>query len=86
VDLYGNVSPSKDHWFNAGSGVAGVHYTMIFSKDEARAGELVFDGAKERNNSFFDHLLSKRTEIEQASGSSLDWRRMEDNKVSIIPT
>src|ERR1051326_4470896 len=36
VDLYGNVSPSRDHWLNAGSGLSGVHYTMIFSKDEAR--------------------------------------------------
>ena len=49
-----------------------------------RRVELVFDGAKERNNSFFVHLLSKRAEIEQAFGSSLDWRRMEDNKADAI--
>ena len=56
---------------------------MIFSKDETRV-ELVLNGAKERNKAFFDHPFSQRAEIEQVFGSSLDWRRMDDNKVSVI--
>lgn len=83
-DLYSNVSPSKDHWLNAGSGLSGVHYTMIFSRDEARV-EFVFDRAsKEQNKALFDRLFESREGIEKAFGATLTWRRMEEKKASII--
>lgn len=84
VALYGNVSPSKDHWLNAGSGLSGVHYAMIFNKDEVRVNFVLNRNSQELNKQMFDVLLEKRAEIEARFGSELSWRKMEDKKVSIV--
>lgn len=83
VERYGNVSPSRDHWLSAGSGLSGAHYSMIFCHDFISV-QFVLDGAKERNKALFDHLHERRTEIEKRFGEELDWRRMDGNKASII--
>ncbi len=84
IVLYENVSPSRDHWLNTGSGLAGVHYTMIFGKDEVRV-EFVLNGAtKERNKALFDYLYGQRAEIEESFAYPLEWRRLDDKKVSLI--
>ena len=84
VTLYGNVSPGKDHWLNAGSGLSGVHYAMIFNKDEARVNFVLNRNQSELNKQMFDVLFEKRAEIEARFGAELSWRRMDDKKVSII--
>lgn len=84
IDLFGNVSPSRDHWISAGAGVAGVHYNLIFGKDEARVEFALSTSSKEKNKALFDHLFQHRALIEQAFGTGLDWRRMDDNKESLI--
>lgn len=83
VELYGNVSPSRDHWLSAGSGLSGAHYSMIFCHDFVGI-QFVLDGTKERNKALFDHLHQRRTEIEKRFGVEMDWRRMDGNKASII--
>jgi hypothetical protein len=83
VKLYGNVSPSKDHWLNAGSGLGGVHYCMIFSTEGVRV-EFVFAHSKERNKVLFDGLSQQKTAIEKAFGSTMEWRRMDDNIKSMV--
>jgi hypothetical protein len=83
VSLFQNVRPSKDHWVNAGSGMSGAHYTMIFSKDEARV-EFVLDGPKPRNKHLFDYLRSHASDIERRFGAKLEWRRMDDHKASLV--
>jgi hypothetical protein len=83
VELYRNVSPSKDHWLNAGSGMGGVHYCMIFSKDGVRV-EFVLAQSKERNKMFFDHLHGHRIEIEGQFGAAMEWRRMDENIKSMV--
>jgi hypothetical protein len=84
VGLYSNVAPSRDHWLNAGSGLSGVHYSMIFNRDEARVNFVLGRASKEKNKVLFDALHSCSAELEKAFGSALSWRRMDDKKVSII--
>ena len=84
VKLYSNVSPSRDHWLNAGSGLSGVHYAMIFNKDEARVNFVLGRASKEQNKALFDALFEKRDLVDASFGESLSWRRMDDKKVSII--
>ena len=84
IELYSNVSPSRDHWLNAGSGMGGVHYSMIFNRDEARVDFALSTRSKEANKALFDHLYARREHIEAAFGSELMWRRMDDKKVSLI--
>jgi hypothetical protein len=84
VELYCNVSPSRDHWLNAGSGLSGVYYSMIFNKDEARVNFVLGRASKEQNKAFFDSLLDKKDILDAGFGERLSWRRMDDKKVSII--
>lgn len=84
IGLYANVSPSRDHWLNAGSGVSGIHYSMIFNRDEARVEFALGTRSKDVNKILFDHLFARREPIEAAGGMSLNWRRMEDKKISLI--
>ena len=84
VDLFRNISPTKDHWLSAGSGMRSVPYQMIFSKDEARV-ELSLQRSEAAENKWvFDQLFLERNEIEASFGDKLDWRRMDDKKASRI--
>lgn len=84
LDIYKGVSPSKDHWLNTGAGISGVHYSLIFLKDEIRVEFALDTGSKNSNKSMFDYLFSKKDEIENTFKESLVWRKLEDKKVSLI--
>ena len=43
-------------------------------------------GSKESNKLLFDELFARKAEVELSFGSQLNWRRMDDKKVSIIQT
>ena len=82
--LYGNISPSKDHWLSAGSGVSGCPYSLIFAQKEMRV-VLGLSRSKEEENKFlFDHLYQHKDSIEQAFGQPLEWLRLDDKKSSRI--
>lgn len=84
VDLYANVSPSRDPWLNAGSGIGGIYYSMIFNRDEARVDFALGTRSKEANKILFDHLHGRRGQLDEEFGEPLSWRRMDDKKVSLI--
>lgn len=84
VALYGNKSPSRDHWLTAGSGLSGVHYVMIFNRDEARVHFELDRPSKEQNKALFDLLNARAAEFDKAFGAPLLWRKMDDKKVSIV--
>lgn len=84
VGLFGNVSPSKDHWLNTGSGLSGVPYTMIFSQKEVRVELSLVRASQEENKAGFDALAQRKAEIEAAFGEAMEWQRMDDKKASRI--
>lgn len=84
IQRYSNVSPSQDHWLNAGSGVSGIHYSMIFNRDEARVEFVLGTRSKDVNKVLFDFLFARRAQLEVDFGGALSWRRVDDKKVSII--
>jgi len=84
VALYSNKAPSRDHWLSTGSGLGGVNYVMIFNKDEARVHLELNRAAKEQNKVLFDILNARATDFDEAFGAPLLWRRMDDNKMSIV--
>ncbi len=84
VTLFQNVSPSKDYWINAGSGVGSCRFQLIFSRDEARV-ELSMQRSEAKENKWlFDQLWAQKDELEAKFGGELDWRRMDDKKASRI--
>lgn len=84
VEIYRNISPARNHWLSAGSGVRSCPYQMVFTRDEARV-ELNFGRADAAENKWmFDLLFLEKDKMEAAFGAKLTWRRMDENKQSLI--
>ncbi len=83
-DRWQNISPSRDHWLTSSIGVAGCKLVLIFLRHEVRV-ELQLDRADQPENKWlFDQLESKKEAIGREIGEDLEWRRIDDKKVSII--
>lgn len=83
VIRYQNIGPTRDHWLSAGSGLSGVHYSMLFLKEGAGV-QFVMDRRKEKNKAMFDYLHARRSEIEAIYGGLLEWHRLDDKKAAKI--
>jgi len=83
LSFFSGVSPGRDHWLNAGSGVSGAHYALIFSQTGARVEFVLSGSSGQKNKAMFDHLFTRKSAIESAFGAALNWRRMDDKKASI---
>jgi hypothetical protein len=81
---YANVSPRRDQWLDAGSGMSNVIYRMVFNRDAVRIEFTLDRSSAEQNKAMFDVLHARRLEIEAAYGLPLSWRRMDDKKMSVI--
>src|SRR5690606_26463903 len=79
-NLYDNISPSKDHWLSAGSGLSGCPYNLIFNKTELRVELWISRSATEENKFLFDFLLGLKDDIETSFGDALEWMRLDDKK------
>lgn len=84
VKHYAKVTPGRDHWLSTGSGLSGVHYSMLFTSDEARVHLALARNSRDQNKMLFNQLHAKASLIEQRFGGPLSWRRMDDKKVSLI--
>ncbi len=84
IRLYDNISPSKDHWLSAGSGVGSCPYSLIFGSREARV-QLEFNrSSRDENKLLFDQLFQHREAIDKNMGSALSWKRLDNKKSSRI--
>ena len=82
--LFANVSPSKDHWLSTGAGIGGLVYTLIITKSHIRIELGISTSSKDKNKSYFIHLMRNKEAIEQAFGHPLEWEELADNKMSRI--
>ncbi len=64
LDLFRNISPSKDHWLSAGSGMRGVPYTFVFLKQAARVEVNISRSLTEENKLVFDELYKQKDMLE----------------------
>jgi len=83
TSLFANVSPSKDNWISAGSGVSGVGFTFVISKSYARTEVYMSRGNSMENKFVFDKLLEQKDDIEKQVGS-LEWGRLDLKKACRI--
>ena len=84
TSLYQNVSPSKDHWISAGSGISGVTFTSVVTGDYIRIELSIHGKTQEENKAIFDALESQKDKIETAFGNPLEWERLSDKRMSRI--
>ena len=82
--LYQNISPSKDQWLSAGSGMSGVSYTCVATRSFARVELAIHGRTQEENKEIFDYLIDRKDKIETMYGGSLVWERMDDKRMSRI--
>lgn len=82
--LYNNISPSKDHWLSAGSGLSGCPYALIFLQKELRVEISIARSSTEENKFVFDFLNDKKAKIEESFGDQLEWLRLDNRKSSRI--
>ncbi|HBN6095853.1 MULTISPECIES: DUF4268 domain-containing protein [unclassified Vibrio] len=78
--LYNNISPSKDHWLSAGSGLSGCPYNLIFLQKELRVELWISRGVTEENKYLFDLLSQSKQDIEHTFGAELEWMRLDEKK------
>jgi hypothetical protein len=84
ADLFKNVSPSKDNWIGAGTGISSVSYNFVMSRNYARVEVYLQRSVREENKFIFDELMNYRDSIEDNFGDLLIWERLDDKKASRI--
>ena len=83
TNLFANISPAKEHWLNAGSGVSGIAFTFVISKSLARTEVYMSRSNTDANKFIFDKLYQQKEEIEKQTGL-LEWERLDDKKACRI--
>ena len=63
IDLYRNISPSKDHWLSCGSGVSGITYSLLSGVDFVGVELNIAKSTQEQNKEIFGLSTVGRTEI-----------------------
>lgn len=71
--LYDNISPSKDHWLSAGSGLSACPFALIFLQKELRVEVSIARASQEESKFVFDFLHHRKDKIEEAFGKPLEW-------------
>src|SRR5690554_4782684 len=78
--LLNNISPGKDHWLSAGSGLSGMVFSLIFGKSEIRVEFYMSRAQAEINQRVFERLQTQKDTIEQAFGAALTWMPLPNRK------
>lgn len=82
--LFDNISPGRDHWLSAGSGLSGMPYSLIFSKSEVRVEFYMSRPQAETNQLVFDQLFAQKEQIEAEFGAELEWQPLPNRKACRI--
>lgn len=84
LERWQNITPSRDHWLNSSIGVSGCTLTLIFLRHEVRVEFQLNRSERDENKWLFDELYKEKEKFEHAVGVELDWRRIDDKKVSMM--
>jgi len=83
-NLYDNISPGKDPWQSAGSGLSGMAFNLIFGKSDIRVEFYMSRPRAEANRFVFDRLEAQKEQIEADFGEKLNWMPLPDRKACRI--
>ena len=84
TSLYANVSPGKDHWISAGSGISGVIFSSVATGDYIRIELCISGRTQEENKQIYDFLYQRKSQIESDFGQPMEWERMDDKRMSRV--
>ncbi len=84
ITRFSNISPGRDHWLNAGSGIRGCPLTIVFGRAGVRVELNLARSERDENKWLFDKLHESKTLIEGGFGNEMYWQRLDDKKQSRI--
>ena len=84
LDLYKNVSASKDNWISGATGITATGFNSVITKNHARVELYMSRAVTEENKLIFDELFQMKDSIEKQFGPGLVWERLNDKKASRI--
>ncbi len=82
--MYGNISPTRDHWINGNFGLSGITVNPIILISKARAEIYIDLGDKEKNKKIFWALKEKQSEFEKNFDEVLEWQELPDRRACRI--
>lgn len=81
---HANIKPGPYNWMGAGSGIRGLGFNYAIVQ-EVSVTELYIDrGDAAENKKAFDHLFSRKDEIEKTFGGPLLWERLDTKRACRI--
>lgn len=83
-NLYQNISAGKTSWISASSGVRGLQFNFVSTKDFTRVELYIDRGEPDENKAIFDALLQDRHDIEEAFGDVLIWEPLDARRACRI--
>ena len=84
TSLHANISPSKQSWVAAGSGISGVAFTYVVRQRDARVELYIDTPDGDRNQRIFEALSLKKERIEEVFGHTLVWDTKEGRRACRI--
>lgn len=84
TSLYQSITPPQQSWTTAGSGLRGVGFNLVATKDHTRVELYIDRGDHGENKAIFDFLQKRKVEIEERFGGALIWERLDAKRASRI--
>ena len=73
------------NWYSFASGISGITYGTSFAQGDRIRVEVYIDrDDADANKKLFDWLLTKKAEVEEKIGTSLEWERLDNRRASRI--
>jgi hypothetical protein len=82
--LYENISPSRQSWISARSGVRGVGFNLVALRTCGRAEIYIDRGDGEENTFIYNQLYAQKDAIQTAFGGDLIWEPLEGKRACRI--
>ena len=79
-----NINPTTDHWISSGSGVSGVPFSFVVTKNYVSVDLSISTSNTDTNKIIYDKLYNLKDEIEKEYGKPLFWQRLDEKKMSRI--
>lgn len=74
--LFANISPSRERWISAGSGMRACPFIFVFSKKYGRIELYIDRGEQDENEFIFNELLKYKSDIESKFDDVLVWEQL----------
>lgn len=84
TNLHARVSPCKDNWLGAGSGMSGLAFNYVIRMDGGQVELFINAGEADLNKQLYDQFFEAKDQIEEQFGEPLEWQRMDQRKGSRI--